>query len=89
MFYLNGTLTATTAQDAAAVVAHLDAHVALTRAEPGCVSFEVTVVDALVWRLSETFVDRAAFEAHKTRAAGSPWAAATVGLVRDFQSSED
>lgn len=49
--------------------AALPTHIALTREEAGCLSFEVTQTDdSLVWAVAERFVDAAAFEAHQTRA---------------------
>lgn len=89
MLHLNGTLTCKTAQDAELFAAHMPDHIALSRAEPGCLKFEVTQVDALTWRLSETFTDRAAFEAHGTRTAASAWASVRLDVVRDFQITED
>ena len=57
----------------------------LTRAEAGCISFEVTKTsDPMVWAVSERFVDAAAFEAHQARAAASDWAAQTAGIARDY-----
>ena len=89
MITLAGFLVCTTEGEAACVRAHLPAHLALTRAEPGCLSFEVTpTADPLVWQVSETFTSRAAFDAHQTRAAASPWAAATAGIRRDYTVTE-
>lgn len=90
MITLTGRLLCTTAEEAARVRAHLPAHIALTRAEPGCLSFEVTpTADPLVWQVSERFTDRPAFHAHQTRAAASPWARATAGIRRDYTVTED
>ncbi|HBB85248.1 MAG TPA: antibiotic biosynthesis monooxygenase, partial [Sulfitobacter sp.] len=41
--------------------------------------------DPLVWQVSELFTDRAAFDAHQTRAAASDWATLTAGITRDYQ----
>jgi quinol monooxygenase YgiN len=62
-------------------------HIRLTRAEPGCLSFEVTqdADDPCRWNLDETFTDMAAFEAHRTRAKGSAWGLATAHLDRDIR----
>jgi quinol monooxygenase YgiN len=43
--HLHGQLICGTAADAAIVAAHVPVHVALTLAEPGCLSFEVTPTD--------------------------------------------
>ena len=62
----------------------LPEHVRLTRAEPGCLSFEVTPTDdPLAWRVEERFTDRAAFDAHQRRTRASAWGAATAAIRRD------
>lgn len=67
------------------VVEHLPLHIALTRAEPGCLWFEVTPKDgSLVWEVSEGFRDRTAFRAHQDRVAGSAWGRATAGIERRY-----
>lgn len=82
---LTGTLTCTTREEADRVAAALDTHIALTRAEVGCISFEVTQTDdPMVWSVSERFVDAAAFEAHQTRAGASDWARQTAGITRNY-----
>ncbi|WP_333834113.1 putative quinol monooxygenase [Rubrimonas sp.] len=61
-------------------------HVRLTRAESACLSFEVTrdPADALVFVVSETFVDAAGFAAHKARMVGTVWAEISEGATRDY-----
>lgn len=82
---LNGYLRCATDAEAARVRAALPEHVRLTRAEPGCLRFDVTPTDdPLVWAVSEEFTDPAAFEAHQARAAASEWARDTQGIVRDY-----
>ena len=72
---LTGTLRCANRDEAARVQAALPEHIALTRAEPGCLSFEVTPSDdPLIWSVSEEFTTPAAFEAHQTRAKASIWA---------------
>ncbi len=89
MIALSGLLACTTAEQAARVRAHLAEHIRLTRAEPGCLSFEVApTADPLVWRVEVRFATRAAFEAHQIRAAASLWAAATAGIRRDYTLTE-
>ncbi len=65
----------------------LPRHIALTRAEAGCLSFEVTEDAKLSGRyhVAERFVDRAAFDAHQTRTKASVWATVTDGLPRQYQ----
>ncbi|WP_299140934.1 putative quinol monooxygenase [uncultured Tateyamaria sp.] len=82
---LTGTLRCKTPEEAARVRAALPAHVALTRAEPGCVSFDVTPTDdPIIWTVAEEFTDPAAFDAHQARAAASDWARETAGIERDY-----
>lgn len=85
MIRVTGTLTCLTATEAEIVLARLPDHIRLSRAEPGCLSFNVDRTDdSLVWRLDETFTDRAALEAHQARTRASTWFAATAQLGRDF-----
>ena len=89
MITLTGLLRCTTAEEAARVRAHLPDHLRLTRAEPGCLSFDVTpTADPLVWQVRERFTDRPAFEAHQRRTAASVWASATAGIRRDYTLTE-
>ena len=82
---LNGTLTCVSDDEAARVRAALDTHVTLTRAETGCLSFEVIQTDdPMIWTVAERFTDAAAFQAHQTRAAASDWARETQGIARDY-----
>ena len=82
---LTGTLKCANEEEAARVRAALDAHILLTRAELGCISFEVTPTDdPLVWHVAEEFDGPAAFEAHQERAAASDWASQTKGIARDY-----
>ncbi|WP_294227074.1 antibiotic biosynthesis monooxygenase [uncultured Shimia sp.] len=70
-----------------AVVEALPDHIALTRAETGCLSFEVTP-DATHqgrFQVAELFVDRAAFDAHQTRTKASDWAKVTNGIPRQYE----
>lgn len=82
---LSGTLTCVNEDEAARVRYALDEHIRLTRAEPGCISFNVTPTDdPMVWAVAEKFADPAAFEAHQTRAGASDWAEQTKGIARDY-----
>jgi len=82
---LTGELRCADGGQAERVRAHLDAHIALTRAEPGCLSFEVTPTDTDgVWRVSERFIDEAAFNAHQRRVVSSAWGQATAGIPRSY-----
>jgi quinol monooxygenase YgiN len=89
MIRVTGTLSCTTEAEAARVRQFLPDHINLSRAEPGCLSFNVDPTDdALVWRLDESFADRAAFEAHQSRTRASAWFEATATLKRDFRVTE-
>lgn len=69
---------------ASAVRDALPAHVGLSRAEPGCLSFDVTETAPGVFAVSETFTDRAAYDAHQTRTRASAWWRITGHMARDF-----
>lgn len=73
-----------------AVRSALADHIHLTRAEPGNLTFSVIEHPTIAGRfdVAETFVDRAAFDAHQTRAAQSDWAKITQGIPRDYQIEE-
>jgi quinol monooxygenase YgiN len=89
MIRVTGTLTCSTTEEADLVRQHLPEHIRLSRAEPGCLTFNVEPTDdPLVWRLDESFTDRAAFEAHGDRTRASAWFAATSGLARNFELRE-
>ena len=50
MIRLSGHVICTNEQDVAIVRDHLDQHIRLSRAEPGCLSFEVAqTADPLIW----------------------------------------
>lgn len=70
-----------------AVLAALPEHIRLTRAEPGCLKFEISPSKTVAGRLivSEIFVDEAAFEAHQARNRASDWFRITAGIERHFR----
>ena len=74
-----------------AVANGLPEHIGLSRAEPGCLYFNVDPCPEVEGRylVSESFVDRAAFEAHQARTKASIWAEVTEGLPREYEISED
>lgn len=70
----------------AEVLEALEVHKTLSRAEPGCLHFNVEE-DLNVrgaFHVSEAFVDKAAFEAHQRRGQASDWARVSAGLPRDY-----
>lgn len=86
---LRGRLACADHQEASIVARLLPRHLELTRAESGCISFEVTATtNPLVWQVDERFVDAAAFEAHQKRVQSSDWGQATAGIRRDYVIEE-
>ena len=84
---LSGTLTC--GEDDAKIVRDaLPEHIRLSRAEPGCLRFNVVETAPGVFSVSEEFTDRAAFEAHQTRTRASAWWAATGHIPRDFEVTD-
>lgn len=88
---LTGFLICRTLEEADRVSRLLPEHTRLTRAEPGCLRFEVwrSQSDPCRFAVTETFRDRAAFDAHRARAADTIWARATKGIPRDYAITED
>jgi quinol monooxygenase YgiN len=82
---LSGRLVCANRQEAATVARHLPRHIELTRAEPGCLRFEVRpTCDPLVWSVAERFADKGAFDAHQARVRVSEWGQVTAGIKRDY-----
>jgi quinol monooxygenase YgiN len=79
-----------TAADTPLIERLLPEHIRLSRAEPGCLKFEVvpSATVPFAWALDEAFTDRAAFEAHQTRTRASRWGRDTAHIARDFTVSE-
>ena len=89
MVRLRGQMVCMTEEEAQAIRQHLPRHLALTRAEPGCLSFDVTPTDdPMVWEVMEAFRTRADFDAHQARTRASNWFAATRSILRDFRLEE-
>jgi quinol monooxygenase YgiN len=89
VIHLSGRVVCPDTAAADRLARHLPERVRLTRAEAGCLSFEVTPTDdPLVWQVAERFTDRTAFEAHQARTAASGFAAATADILRDYQITE-
>jgi len=83
---LTGTLTCAP-EEASAVREALVEHTRLSRAEPGCLRFEVTEREPGVFFVSEAFIDDDAFDAHQTRTRDSAWWQLTSDMPRDFTKS--
>lgn len=85
MVELTGRLVCTGDDEAATVRRYLPRHIELTRAEAGCVRFEVVQSDdPLVWSVTERFAHQQAFEAHQARVRASAWGRATAGIRREY-----
>lgn len=70
-----------------AIRAALVAHIRLSRAEAGCLRFDVTEDKDVPGRfhVSEAFVDAAAFDAHQARIKASDWGRISAGIERHYQ----
>ena len=64
----------------------LKEHISLTRAEEGCISFDVVPSDTIVGRfmVSEIFANQTAFDAHQKRTKKSIWFETTEGIPRQY-----
>jgi len=73
--------------DIAIVEEHLSTHIILSRAECGCISFDVRVdpENPNRYLVDEEFTTQAAFDAHQTRTKHSDWGRATAHLQREFK----
>ncbi|WP_299983079.1 putative quinol monooxygenase [uncultured Ruegeria sp.] len=69
----------------------LPTHITLTRAEEGCIAFEVSEDDAHPGRfnVSEVFSNQAAFDAHQDRTRNSDWFRITQGIPRAYSVSSE
>lgn len=78
---LAGELICASNEEAEIVERHLPRHIELTRAEPGCLHFEVLPTPGgRVWTVEECFGDGAAFGAHQRRVEHSEWGQVTAGI---------
>ena len=68
----------------------LNLHIELTRAEPGCLVFNVEEDAETPGRFTvyEEFVDQAAFDQHQARGAASAWAEASRNVARHYEVRE-
>jgi quinol monooxygenase YgiN len=89
MIRLRGQLICMTEDEALAVRTHLPDRLSLTRAEPGCLTFDIDPTDdPMVFEVMETFRTRDDFNAHQTRTRTSAWFQATRSILRDFRVEE-
>ena len=84
--HLTGQLVCEDLNQVAIVAQHLPLHIELTRAEQGCLSFEVNPTqNPLVWQVDEQFQDAASFQVHQQRVAASEWGRTTAGIERRYE----
>lgn len=89
MIRVRGQLLCTTEAELAAVTQHLPAHIAASRAEPACLTFDISPTDdPMVFEVMESFRDRAGFDAHQARTKASPWWDATQDIPRAYRMEE-
>jgi quinol monooxygenase YgiN len=82
---LTGALVCRNLDEVRRVAEHLPEHIRLTRAEPGCLAFNVTpTTDPLIWRVEEHFEDEVVFTTHQARGASSEWGQVTAGIERRY-----
>lgn len=88
---LTGFLICRSLEEADRVSELLDAHLRATRAEPGCLSFEVvrSMADPARFAVREVFADRAAYDAHQARLRQTRWWLETEGIPRDYRLTEE
>lgn len=89
MMRLRGQLVCATDDEVQAVRVHYQEHIRLSRAEPGCLTFDIAPTDdPMVWEVMEAFRTRDDFDAHQARTRESRWFEATRGILRDFRVEE-
>lgn len=88
---LQGFLICASLAEADRVSHLLPEHIRLTRAEPGCLSFEVlrSHEDPARFAVSELFRDREAFAAHQARVKASRWGRETQGIERQYRIEDE
>lgn len=71
------------------VLALLPEHIRLSRAEPGCLQFDLwqDEVRPTEFHVTEVFRDARAFEAHQDRTQSSDWWRVTHHMARNFKKS--
>jgi len=72
------------------VTAALEVHKKLTRAEPGCLKFNVRPDRDILGRYSvyEKFASQQAFDAHQERVKTSEWGRVSVNVERHYEIKE-
>ena len=88
--HVTGFLICRSLEESDRVAEALPAHIALTRAEPGCLIFEVlrSSADPCRFAVREAFRSPEDFDAHQARTRASDWWTATQHIPRDFEITE-
>ncbi|GAA0495916.1 putative quinol monooxygenase [Tatumella terrea] len=90
MIRLTGRLIAKTAEDSAIIRRYLPEHQRLSRAEDGCLLFEVVESDdPLIWQVEELYTDQRSFDGHQTRTRNSEWWEKTAAISREYSIHEE
>lgn len=85
---LEGRLICSNDSELQIVLDLMSEHIRLTRAEPGCLRFDVRQsADPMIWQVEELFADTAAFHAHQARTGASRWGQDSAAITRDFHRS--
>lgn len=71
----------------AKILAALDEHIKLTKAEQGCLVFQITPDNerADKYWVYEEFVDKLAFDAHQARVRSSLWGVMSADVERHYE----
>ena len=87
---LTGFLICRSLEEADRVSELLPQHIRLSRAELGCVRFEVwrSRSDPVRYAVYELYTNRETFEAHQKRSRDSEWFRATQHIPRDYRITE-
>ena len=87
---LTGFLICRTLDEADRVSALIPAHVTATRAELGCLDYEIwrSMADPVCFAVRAVYRDRDALAAHQVRTTGNDWGRTTNGATRDFRITE-
>ncbi|PTQ71934.1 quinol monooxygenase YgiN [Celeribacter persicus] len=85
---LTGTMTCAP-EEVEHVLALMPEHIRLSRAEPGCLQFDLwqDEVRPTEFHVTEVFRDAYAFDAHQDRTRSSDWFRVTGHMHRDFRKT--
>ena len=77
--------------DIDAVETELDNHIRLTKAEEGCIVFEVVQDKSNRYRFDvyEEFSDQESFRRHQDRVKNSTWGEVTASVIRNYEITRD